>query len=552
MKAAELRQSILQAAVQGKLVPQDPSDEPAFKLLERINSEKNAIAREKTPKSTKLMAAAEEGPYLYDLPIGWTWCSLGDIAIGVDYGTSTKTYTTPLDLPILRMNNIKNGRIVFDNIKYSKKTDVNIPFLLLNPGDILFNRTNSFELVGKSAVFTEMGAEYSFASYLIRVRLYRANPFYTNIYLNSDHCRKTQIEPNATQQNGQANFNGSKLKSILIPLPPLAEQQRIVIKVNELMTLCDELETSEKQLNKLEASFVESLPKSILQAAIQGKLSPQNIHDEPASELLKRIQQEKVRLIKEGKIKREKPLLPITEDEMPYDPPDGWCWCRLGDVCDLYTGNSINATEKSKQYTGLDSGRCYIGTKDIDFNHNIDYENGIKIPSEIDSFREAPEGAVLLCIEGGSAGRKIGITNRAICFGNKLCCFISICLKNKYLYYYLQSPVLIDFFKHGMTGIIGGVSVNSLKHLPIVIPPLNEQQRIVTKLDKLIALCDELKATKDLPITFDSLPKPFEFRPESHADEPEYRLAARGNISQAPSASLKQVLDDLFRDDEDE
>ena len=550
MKACQLRKSILQAAVQGKLVSQNPHEEPASELLKRIRAEKVQLVKGGRIKKEKSLLSISGNEAPYDLPWGWVWCKLQDIVISdITYGIIKLGDEVNDGAKVIRCSDVKFGFIDPSGIRtVSVSLSEEYSRTILQGGEILVNVRGT---LGGVAIVPDRFRGYNIAREVAMVRC--SNQIVSEYILSMlmsplfDFYLSENLRGIAYK-----GLNMNLLSMFLFPLPPLAEQQRIVDKIDELMIMCDELEVAEKELDNLEIDFAEYLPKSILQAAVQGKLVPQNIHDEPASELLKRIQQEKVRLIKEGKIKREKPLLPITEDEMPYDPPDGWCWCRLGDVCDLYTGNSINATEKSKQYTGLDSGRCYIGTKDIDFNHNIDYENGIKIPSEIDSFREAPEGAVLLCIEGGSAGRKIGITNRAICFGNKLCCFISICFKNKYLYYYLQSPVLIDFFKHGMTGIIGGVSVNSLKQLPIVIPPLNEQQRIVTKLDKLIALCEELKATKDLPITFDSLPKPFEFKPESHADEPEYRLAARGNISQAPSASLKQVLDDLFRDDEDE
>jgi type I restriction enzyme S subunit len=186
---------------------------------------------------------------------------------------------------------------------------------------------------------------------------------------------------------------------------------------------------------------------------------------------------------------------PTSSDNLPYtdfplEIPKSWEWVRLGDVANLYTGNSINETEKKVKYTGLKDGRFYIATKDVGFDNQISYENGIKIPYNTDQFREAPEGTTLLCIEGGSAGRKIGLIDRTVCFGNKLCCFNPIIINNEYLYYYLQSPIFSIIFIQSITGIIGGVSVNSLKKLLITLPPINEQYRIVEKIKVILSHID--------------------------------------------------------------
>ena len=169
-------------------------------------------------------------------------------------------------------------------------------------------------------------------------------------------------------------------------------------------------------------------------------------------------------------------------DEMPFDIPDSWEWCRLSSVNDMYTGNSINQTDKKTKYTNLSTGYYYIGTKDVGFDHTIDYDNGVKIPYNNSKFKIAPKNCILLCIEGGSAGRKIAFTNQDICFGNKLCCFISYGIDYLFLYYYLQSPLFQEIFKKNTTGIIGGVSVNTLKSLYFPVPPLAEQKRIIERI----------------------------------------------------------------------
>ena len=249
----------------------------------------------------------------------------------------------------------------------------------------------------------------------------------------------------------------------------------------------------------------QQLKNSILQLAVQGKLVPQDPNDEPASALIERIRAEKERLIKEKKIKPDKnpsyifrgsDNLPYEKvgknepvciaEEVPFDIPDSWEWVRLGSFCDMYTGDSINENEKKLKFTNISNGRYYIGTKDVGFDHIINYDNGVKIPEEYTKYRIAPAQCVLLCIEGGSAGRKIAITNQRVCFGNKLCCFNPFSESNReFLYFYLQSPAFTSVFKDKITGIIGGVSINTLKELYVPLPSLQEQQRIVDKLKEL-------------------------------------------------------------------
>ena len=235
----------------------------------------------------------------------------------------------------------------------------------------------------------------------------------------------------------------------------------------------------------------QDLKNAILQLAVQGKLVPQDPNDEPASVLLKRIKVEKERLIKEGKIKKEKKLPEITEEDAPFDIPASWRWLRLGDFCAVYNGDSINATVKQEKYSKMCDGWDFIATKDVGFNHVINYQNGIRIPFQEANFKVAPAGSVLLCMEGGSAGKKIGILDRDVCFGNKLCCLTPITVHNTYLYYYLQCPQFFSDFMGSMTGLIGGVGAAKLKNIAISIPPLTEQRRIVAKIEELMPLVEE-------------------------------------------------------------
>jgi type I restriction enzyme S subunit len=173
-------------------------------------------------------------------------------------------------------------------------------------------------------------------------------------------------------------------------------------------------------------------------------------------------------------------------DEIPFDIPDNWIFMRLYSVANVYTGNSISETEKTKKYTNLSGGFNFIATKDVSFENTIDYSNGIKIPFNETKFKIAPAFSTLMCVEGGSVGRKIGYLNEDVCFGNKLASINSYCINKKYIYYLFQSQYIRDFIKENMTGIIGGISINKLKQFIVPIPTLNEQIRIINKLENIL------------------------------------------------------------------
>lgn len=235
----------------------------------------------------------------------------------------------------------------------------------------------------------------------------------------------------------------------------------------------------------------QDLKNSILQLAVQGKLVQQYPEDGTATDLLKHIAQEKSDLIKDGALKKEKPLPAVDANNLPFDVPENWVWIRLGDFCSIYNGNSINAGEKAEKYSKKCDGHSFIATKDVGFDHSINYENGVYIPLNREDFRIAPVGSVLLCMEGGSAGRKIGILEQDVCFGNKLCCLAPFVIFNKYLYYFLQSPAFFSSFTDLMTGIIGGVGAAKIKSIAMPVPPLAEQERIVAKIEELLPLVSE-------------------------------------------------------------
>ncbi|MDD2898370.1 MAG: restriction endonuclease subunit S [Desulfuromonadaceae bacterium] len=233
----------------------------------------------------------------------------------------------------------------------------------------------------------------------------------------------------------------------------------------------------------------------MLSLAMQGKIVEQNLTDPPASKLIEAIKADKKHLAKSGQLKESKTISAIDIQEAPYSLPVGWEWVRLGTIGHVFNGNSINSAEKTAQYMGGE-GRPYIATKDVGYGlQRLNYDNGVRIPETELSFKVARKGAVLICAEGGSAGKKCGITETDICFGNKL--FANELfggIPSRFILYFYLSPVFRKLFETAMSGIIGGVSTARFIELPVPLPPLQEQIRIVAKVDELMGLCNTLES----------------------------------------------------------
>ena len=280
----------------------------------------------------------------------------------------------------------------------------------------------------------------------------------------------------------------------------------------------------------------QELKNSILQLAVQGKLVPQCKEDEPASELTRQIIERRNQVEKN----HIKTLSSISEEEISFDIPESWIWLRLGDFCQVYNGNSINSTVKQEKYSQKCDGHCFIATKDVGFDHIIDYENGIYIPKEETNFKVANAGSILLCMEGGSAGKKIGVLDRDVCFGNKLCCFTPYIIENQYLYHYLQSPMFFSSFFDSMTGLIGGVGSAKLKNLICPIPPLAEQERIVAKIEELMPLVEEYGKAEE-QLTKLNAEFPDKLRKSILQQAVQGKLTERDPVDEPASELLKRI-----------
>ena len=527
MNGKQLKNSILQWAIQGKLVPQDPNDEPASVLLEKIRAEKARLIKEgkiKKDKKESIIYRGEDNSYYekfadgkvvciddeipYKLPFGWTWCRLNELGIyrKGPFGSSlTKSMFVPKSKHSIKVYEQKNaiqkdyrlGEYYISKDKFSEMQS-----FVTHPSDIIVSCAGT---IGETYFLPQDAPIGIINQALMRVRLYNLDIVdYWQLFFAYILLIEKDMKGAGSAIKNIPSFE--YLKGILVPLPPLQEQKRIIEKYNEVAKFICYYTQQKEKLDLLNDRLYSNIQKSILQEAIKGKLMPQDPNDEPASVLLQRIKEEKQKLVKEGKLKKKdivdsiiykgednkyyeqvgKNLIDIT-DEIPFEIPNNWAWTRLSYVANIYTGNSISETEKKAKYTNV-VGRYYIGTKDVGFDNNVFYNNGIAIPRKYEQdFRIAPKDSILMCIEGGSAGRKIAMLNQDVCFGNKLCCFASFIEMGKYIYYYLQSPSFTDMFNQNKAGIIGGVSLAKVKGILIPLPPLKEQLHIINRLDELYA-----------------------------------------------------------------
>ena len=515
MTAKDLKNAFLQEAVQGKLVPQIASEGNARDLLEEIRNEKLshgldfANAKSGKRKSKKETALAGSNPcditedeIPFEIPESWCWCRLGDV-IDVRDGTHDTPAYIKSGYPLITSKDFRGDHFDFSKTKYISKQDYDLinQRSKVEVGDILFSMIGGN--IGNKIIIT---TENYFEMAIKNVALFKNNNNVYNVYLFYVLEYYTKAFQNYAVGGAQTFVSLNFIRNYPFPLPPLAEQKRIVAAIEKFMPLIEEYGKKETQLKAINEQIGALSKKAILQEAVQGKLVPQIAAEGNAKDLLEEIRKERLSHgldfanAKSGKRKSKKETAlagsnpcDITEDEIPFEIPESWCWCRLSELCNLYTGDSINETEKKLNYTNVKEGWFYIGTKDVNFDQTINYDNGIKIPFEKDNFRIAPKNTVLMCIEGGSAGRKIAFTNQDVCFGNKLCCFNSY--KNeieKFIFYFLQSTLFTDAFKDNINGIIGGVSINNLKGMLFPLPPLAEQKRIVAAIEKMLPLCEKL------------------------------------------------------------
>ena len=423
----KLRELILELAVRGKLVPQDPNDEPASELLKRIATEKAELVKQGKIKKQKPLPKISEDEKPFELPEGWEWARLGSaVAIirGITFPASEK-HKEPSEgkVACLRTANVQDS-IEWDDLLYVSESFVKRSEQFAEKGDIVMSMANSRELVGKVAyIYNIPTGSATFGGFLSVIRPYGFNAAFLMSVLRSPNIKSTLID-SSSQTTNIANISLEKLNPLVISVPPIGEQNRIASKVEELMSLCDQLE--QQSLTSLDAhqqlvetllatltesqnaeelaenwarisqyfdtlftteASIDALKQTILQLAVMGKLVSQDPNDEPASELIKRIEQEKAKLVKEGKIKKQKPLPPISEDEKPFELPKGWEWCRLAALVAIKGGkrvsNGYKLLSEPTPYVYIRVADMKDGTIDLSDLKYIDEEMHQKIKNYI-------------------------------------------------------------------------------------------------------------------------------------------------------------------------
>ena len=499
MNGKQLKNSILQWAIQGKLVPQDPNDEPASVLLERIRTEKAKLVKEKKIKKDKnesIIYRGEDNSYYekflatgevkciddeipFEIPNGWEWCRLSLLIYPPKYGTSKKSVPSGI-LPVLRMGNIQDGEIVFDKLVFSNDLDDNKK-LLLQYGDLLFNRTNSAELVGKTAIFRGQ-RNAIFAGYLILLRPIFINSEYLNLLLNTPYARDycNEVKTIGVQQ---CNINAEKISNLLVPIPSLFETVRIVEKVKNIALPIIKYGELYQKLKQLNGELPIILRKSILQEAIQGKLVPQIAEEGTAQELFEQIRQEKLQLVKEGKLKKsaltdsiifkgddnkyyERINAQTVEIELPFEYPNNWSVLRLKDICQLIDGEKRNGKGiclDAKYLRGKSSATIVEKGKFVYARDNIILVDGEN------------SGEVFTVLQDGYMGST----------------FKQLWLSSTMWKPYILAFIL--FYKEDLRNSKRGAAIPHLNkelfyNLPIGIPPYQEQQRIAERINELSQL----------------------------------------------------------------
>lgn len=540
MKAADLRKSILQAAVQGRLVPQDKNDEPASELLKRIQAEKATLIKAGKLKKEKPLPPITENEIPYDLPDGWVWCRINDVAI------INPRNTLPDDLEVTFLPMALISQEYFGGHKQEKKQwkEVKSGFTHFVEGDILLAKITPCFQNRKSCIASNLVSGFGAGTTELHVlRCILLVPQYLFIFIRNPYFIEEAVK-NMTGTAGQQRVPAEYLRRFLLPLPPKAEQQRIASKVNELMALCDELEAAEKEQAALEKHLAEDLPKSILQAAVQGKLVPQDKDDEPASELLKRVQAEKVALIKAGKLKKEKPLPPITEDEIPYDLPDGWVWCRLRDIGEIIGGATPDSSNPS-YYTSPMQGIAWITPADMKYAQDSCICHGMKDITQAGfdscSTKLLPAGSIIFSSRAPIG--HIAFAKTALCTNQGFKSIVPYNFGNASWIFLALKSKIEDINSRASGTTFKEVSGSFMEKELIPLPPIAEQQRIVAKVNELMSLCDELKHAYDQPVLLNNIP--LSNINENELEEEPLQMAAQGKINAQPSSKHAEALRQL-------
>lgn len=496
MTPEQLKASIVQYAMQGKLTEQLSTDSSVAELLDAIRIEKEQLVKEKKIKQEKPLEPIKEEEIPFEIPDNWRWVRWGTLSNSIQYG-----YNAPAldkgNAKMVRISDIQDNEIIWDKVPYCE-VDLSVAeSYVLNESDILFARTGG--TVGKSCLVKNKpeDAVYVFAGYLIRSNYnIRLNPSYLKIFMDSE-LYWNQLR-RGTTKSAQPNCNGQTLSKMILPLPPLEEQSRIVAKIEELLPFVERYAVSYEKLEQINTKFPEDMKKSILQYAIQGKLVEQRPEEGNAEELYKNILYEKKRLISMGLIKKEKDFAEIDDDEKPFDIPETWKWVRFGELGNYKKGPFGSALTKSmfveKDETTI---KVYEQKNAIQKDYNLGnyYITREYFEKSMKGFEVFPGDIIVSC--AGTIGETYilpenieqGIINQAL-------------MRMK-----VFKPINVDYFLLYFETILKGAAQSqgkgvAIKNIPpfevlknylVALPPLKEQERIVKKVGELMLYCDMLQ-----------------------------------------------------------
>ena len=482
MTPQELKNSILQLAIQGKLVEQRPEEGTADELFAQIQEEKQRLIAEKKIKKEKPLPEITEDEKPFDIPESWMWVRLGDLFQHNTGKALNSTNRIGVSLKYITTSNLYWNRFELENLKEMFFTDTEVEKCTVKKDDLLVCEGGDF---GRAAIW-KSDDSIRIQNHIHRLRAYKAicTEFFYYLFYLYKHAGWI-----GGKGIGIQGLSSKAIHVLVFPLPPLAEQKRIVAKIEELLPYIDRYEQAWSKLEQFNSRFPEDMKKSLLQYAIQGKLVEQRPEEGTAEELFAQIQQEKQRLIAEKKIKKEKRLPEITDDEKPFDIPESWKWIRLRDVAHITGGYAFKST------AFCDNGVRVIRISDFN-EHGFVNDKIVRHPFDesLAPFMLEKKN-ILLCMTGGTVGKSYFVRNidEPMMTNQRVATIKIIIAAEEYINCAILSSVIQKIIRTSKNSTNDNISMDTINSFPVPLPPLAEQKRIVEKLEQLLPLCERLK-----------------------------------------------------------
>lgn len=489
MTPEQLKASILQYAIQGKLVEQRAEEGTGEELFQEIKRKREVLIKEKIIKKDKRTNSTinfREVPF--DIPENWMWVTLGSILNKLTDGTHRTPKYTSTGVKFVSVKDMSNGFLSLENTKFISEEEHKELFARCNPekGDLILSK------VGTTGVPAIVDTTEPF-SLFVSVALLKFDCECLDVEFLYYMLMSPLVQAQATENTrgvGNKNWVLDAIASTMVVLPPLSEQKRIVKKLKELLPYVDRYAASYEKLEQFNAKFPENMKKSILQYAIQGKLVEQRPEEGTGEELYQQIQAEKQRLIQEKKIKKEKPLAEISEDEIPFDIPESWKWMRLSDIIDVRDG-----THDSPKYVPM--GIPLVTSKNLS-NGTIDYGNVKYITQEdadkINARSMVDDDDILFAMIGSIGNPVLVKKDREFCIKNmalfKKHANTDISMRYMYWFFFF---IQYKLKKEASGGVQSFISLSRFREYLVPLPPFAEQKRIVAKIEEMLPLCERLK-----------------------------------------------------------